>query len=66
MVSLPLSTYSFQLFYRIDTFKRNNWTVPQTWQELLEFSARINGTDGMWALSGGWGPCTLLGTNLVK
>ncbi len=66
VLALPLSSYSFQLFYRMDTFQANNWTVPVTWRGLVGMAQRINGTNNMYGFCGIWGLCGSLGTNLVK
>ncbi len=66
VIALPLSAYSFQLFYRMDTFQANNWTVPVTWRGLAGMAERINGTNDMYGFCGLWGPCGNLGINLFK
>ncbi len=66
VIALPLSSDSHQLFYRMDTFRANSWTVPVTWHGLVELAQRINGTNNMYGFCGIWGPCGLLGTNLIK
>lgn len=43
VVALPISGFSFSLFYRIDTFRSNNWTLPVTWKGLIRMAGQING-----------------------
>ncbi|GFH11058.1 guanylate cyclase domain-containing protein, partial [Haematococcus lacustris] len=66
VIALPLSTYSYQLHYRMDLLAKYNRTVPTTWRQLIETASQLNGTEGKWGFCGNWGPCALLGTNLVK
>ncbi len=66
VVAVPISAYTHSLYYRMDTFAKNNWTVPRTWRELAALALRINGTDNMWGFSGWWGPCGQLATNLIR
>ncbi|KAJ9524921.1 hypothetical protein QJQ45_005883 [Haematococcus lacustris] len=66
VIALPLSTYSFQLHYRVDLLAKYNRTVPTTWRQLIQTASQLNGTEGKWGFCGNWGPCALLGTNLVK
>ncbi|GFH28746.1 uncharacterized protein HaLaN_27288 [Haematococcus lacustris] len=66
VIALPLSTYSYQLHYRVDLLAKYNRTVPTTWRQLIQTASQLNGTEGKWGFCGNWGPCALLGTNLVK
>ncbi len=66
IVGLPVTSFTYHLAYRKDIFAQYNLTVPRTWRELLQFSRQYNGTAGMHAFCGVWGPCFQLGLVLVR
>ncbi len=66
VVNLPFSTYPYHLAYRRDLFQRYNLTVPSTWRELAQFAREKNGTAGMHAFCGLWGPCFQLHMVLIR
>lgn len=44
VVALPVQSYSYVLYYRLDLFERFNLTVPTTWRQMLDLVIRMNGT----------------------
>jgi hypothetical protein len=58
VVALPLQSFTYNLFYRLDMFERLGIPVPRTWRELVATAEKYNGTsDGRTSLHGFCGSC---------
>ncbi|KXZ56419.1 hypothetical protein GPECTOR_1g373 [Gonium pectorale] len=47
VVALPLIPAPQIMYYHLDIFKRDNLSVPQTWEEFTDLAERYHGRDGM-------------------
>ncbi|KAG2448798.1 hypothetical protein HYH02_006149 [Chlamydomonas schloesseri] len=46
--AVPLLTFPFIMYYRLDIFRRDNLTVPTTWEQFTELAERYHkGPDGL-------------------